>query len=291
MFDRREVSKALSRSATASVLEILDGNSDASPRRARVIGVTGAPGAGKSSLIGRLVAARLQRIKTVAIVAIDPTSPRSDGSFLGDRVRLSALAEDPRVFIRSLPSRTSEDGLTDNVSEIIETLDRFGFDEIVIETVGAGQATHGVHVLADATILVLNPGGGDHIQAMKAGIMETADIYVVAKSDLPGADRVVADVLGVSRHDRQGRAPPVIQVRQDQQDGIAELDEAVVRRLAQRRPDDGAAEHSRARRQLRVRKLAQRRLAEAIAAMPDSAWEKPLRASYDELMRRIADGS
>jgi LAO/AO transport system kinase len=288
MFDRRQLSKALSRMAAASVEDILREAGDPAERHIRVIGVTGSPGAGKSTLIGRLAQARLAHSSSLAIVAIDPTSPKSDGSLLGDRIRMGALSEDPRVFIRSLPSRSAEDGLTDNVSELVATLDRFGFDEVIIETVGAGQTAYGVRAVADAEILVLTPGAGDYVQAMKAGIMETADIYAVNKADLPGADRMAGELLGVIPHDGNGRQRAVVMVQQDAAEGFKELDDLLERHFAFPITAERRDELRQARRRFRVRKLLLRRVSEVLAEAPAGLWEQPLTTAYDHLLRVLS---
>jgi LAO/AO transport system kinase len=287
MIDRRQLSKTLSRIAAASIDDILADAGDDTGRRARVIGVTGSPGSGKSTLIGKLAAARLARAASLAIIAIDPTSPRSDGSLLGDRIRMGALSEDPRVFIRSLPSRAAEDGLTDNVAEIVTTLDRFGFDEVIIETVGAGQTAYGVRAVADVEILVLSPGAGDYVQAMKAGIMETADIYVVNKADQAGAERMAGELLGVLAHNSAGPPPTVLQVRQDEAAGVARLDEVLERHFDPGLDPAEVERREASRRKFRVRKLLQRRLHEVLAAMPDATWLEPVPAAYARVLARL----
>src|SRR5690606_35670836 len=155
--------------------------------RALRIGVTGPPGAGKSTLIAALTRYRLKRAGCIAIIAIDPSSPNTHGSILGDRIRMDCLVDDSRVYIRSLASRSANDGLTENLPEILGVLDDFGFDEIILETVGVGQSEFAVRDLVDVELLVMAPGAGDQIQAMKAGIVETADICIVNKADQPGA--------------------------------------------------------------------------------------------------------
>lgn len=288
MFDRRLVSKALSKVAAASVEEILSEALEDVARRVRVVGITGAPGAGKSTLIGRLAARRLGKCDSLAIVAIDPTSPHSDGSLLGDRIRMGAVSEDPRVFIRSLPSRTAEDGLTENIAEIIATLDRFDFGEAFVETVGAGQTAYGVRSLADVSLLVLTPGAGDYVQAMKAGIMETADVYVVNKSDLPGADRVVAELLGVLRHGAAGVPPPVIQVRADADAGVDEVDAALDWHFAACADPARRAQAECVRRKYRIHKLLQRRLHEVLNSVPTDVWNEPIRAGFGRVLQELA---
>lgn len=158
--------------------------------RAHLIGVTGAPGTGKSSLVNSL--ARHYRLQAeprrVAIVAVDPSSPFTGGAILGDRVRMRDLSGDPGVFIRSMASRGSLGGLAHTTARVVQALDAAGFDVIMIETVGAGQAEVNIARLAHTTLVVEAPGLGDDIQAIKAGILEIADILVVNKADLPGAD-------------------------------------------------------------------------------------------------------
>lgn len=157
--------------------------------RAHRVGVTGAPGTGKSSLVNRLtVYIRANLHKTVAVVAVDPSSPFSGGAILGDRVRMRDLAGDPGVFIRSMASRGALGGLALTTAQIVQVFDAVGYDYVLVETVGAGQAEIEIAHLAHTTIVVEAPGFGDDIQAIKAGIMEIADILVVNKADLPGVE-------------------------------------------------------------------------------------------------------
>ncbi len=285
-FDRRAASKAISRLAAASVAEILAGTRPEPTCSGGVIGVTGPPGAGKSTLIGRLAALRLEQVAPVAILAIDPTSPYSQGSILGDRIRMDRLSEDPRVFIRSLPSRASDDGLTDNLCEMLDALAEFGFRETFVETVGVGQSAYGVRVLADVEVLVLTPGAGDYVQAMKAGIMETADIFVVNKAELPGTDRLVQDILGLPRRGRIGE-PPVIRVRVDQADGVEALSRAIDGFAAAGVAAAERARVRRRRRQYQVQRLVQRAVHAAVAASPEPLWEAPLPEIYDRLVAQL----
>jgi LAO/AO transport system kinase len=172
---------------------------------ARRIGITGPPGAGKSTLTECLVEAYRERNLTVAVVAVDPTSPFTGGALLGDRIRMESITLDEGVFIRSMATRGSLGGLAMTTREVCDVLDAAGFDRILIETVGVGQSELDVAGMADSSVLVLVPESGDGIQTLKSGIMEIADVFVVNKADRPGADRLRQEIeitLGI----RQGHA-------------------------------------------------------------------------------------
>jgi LAO/AO transport system kinase len=162
--------------------------------RARRIGITGPPGAGKSTLTTRLVSEYRAAGKRVGVIAVDPTSPFTGGALLGDRVRMESVALDPGVYIRSLATRGSLGGISSATRSVADVLDAFGFDRIIIETVGVGQSELEVARAADTTVVILVPESGDSIQALKAGLMEIADIFVVNKADRPGAERVRNDI-------------------------------------------------------------------------------------------------
>ena len=164
--------------------------------RARRIGLTGPPGAGKSTLAQGLIRAFRKEGLSVGVVAVDPTSPFTGGALLGDRIRMEEAA-DPQVFIRSMATRGSIGGLATTTEEVADLLDAFGFDRILIETVGVGQTELDIAATADTTVLVLVPESGDSIQTLKAGVMEVADLYVINKSDRPGADALRRDVEGM----------------------------------------------------------------------------------------------
>lgn len=165
------------------------------PRTGRgyILGVTGSPGAGKSSLVDRLVGEIRKRNETVGVVAVDPTSPFTGGAILGDRIRMNEHALDKGVFIRSMGTRGSLGGLSKTTKEVVKVMDAFGMDWIIIETVGVGQAELDIMYIADTTVVVLTPGAGDSIQSIKAGIMEIADVFAINKADMPGADRVASE--------------------------------------------------------------------------------------------------
>jgi len=173
--------------------------------RAHRIGITGPPGAGKSTLTAQLTLRYRARDERVGIVAIDPTSPFTGGALLGDRIRMGNVALDPGVFIRSMATRGSLGGLAITSKEVADLLDAFGFDRVLTETVGVGQSELEIAETADSTVVVLVPESGDSIQAMKAGLMEIADIFVVNKADRPGADKL-AQELETMLHMRTGEA-------------------------------------------------------------------------------------
>jgi LAO/AO transport system kinase len=169
------------------------------------VGLTGPPGAGKSSLLAELARVYRGREERLGVVAVDPTSPYSGGALLGDRIRMSELATDPGIFIRSMASRGSSGGLATTTKEVLDLMDAFGFDRILVETVGVGQTELEITAAADTVVVVLVPESGDAIQAMKAGLMEIADVFVVNKADRPGSARLVREIKQ-SLHLRAGRA-------------------------------------------------------------------------------------
>ncbi len=162
--------------------------------RAQVLGITGPPGAGKSTLVGEFVRFARAAGKTVAVIAVDPVSPLTGGSLLGDRIRLSEHFNDPGVFIRSLSTRGKLGGLSQATREAVHLADAFGFDFVVVETVGVGQSEVDIRSLADVSIVVLVPESGDDIQTLKAGLMEIGDIFLVNKGDREGADRLLTEL-------------------------------------------------------------------------------------------------
>src|SRR5215468_8874955 len=173
--------------------------------QAHIVGVTGAPGAGKSTLVTHLVRELRKRERKVGVVAVDPSSPFSGGALLGDRIRMMELAGDPQVFIRSMASRGSLGGLSASTRDVVRAMDAAGYDLVIIETVGTGQAEVEVMRTAQTVLVVVAPGMGDDIQAIKAGILEIADIFVVSKMDKPGSDQTVAELAMLLSLDPQRR--------------------------------------------------------------------------------------
>lgn len=197
---------------------------------AHVIGITGPPGAGKSTLINKLIGRYRATGKTVAVLAIDPSSPFSGGAVLGDRIRMTDHHKDPGVYIRSLSTRGMHGGLSRAAREIVKLLDAFGHDVVIIETVGVGQTELAVMDLADTTVVVTVPEGGDGIQVMKAGLNEIADIFVVNKADRDGADRVKAELeLNVHLRQTEGWRPPVLMAEAVNAKGLEPLIQALDR--------------------------------------------------------------
>lgn len=193
-----------------------------------ILGITGSPGAGKSSLVDSLIRTIRAEGKTVGIIAVDPSSPFTGGALLGDRIRMQEHALDPGVFIRSMGTRGSLGGLAHTTRDALRVLDAMGIDILLVETVGVGQSELDIMNVADTTVVVLTPGAGDHIQTIKAGIMEIADVFAVNKGDLPGADKVVTEVEGMlDLGCHTGWRPPVVKTSNLKQQGIQDLWEAI----------------------------------------------------------------
>jgi LAO/AO transport system kinase len=201
--------------------------------RARIIGLTGAPGSGKSTLVDQLAREYRKQDKTVGIIAVDPTSPYTGGAILGDRIRMQTHHADSGIYIRSMATRGFLGGLARTTADVATVLDASGKDLVMVETVGVGQDEIDIVRLADITIVILVPGMGDDVQTIKAGIMEIADIFVINKSDREGAERVEREIRTMQtlsvRHDDKKNAwtPPIIKTVAVEGKGIAELAAAI----------------------------------------------------------------
>lgn len=220
--------------------------------RAQVIGVTGAPGTGKSTLVSELAKAYRRAAKTVGIIAVDPTSPFTGGAILGDRIRMRDLSGDDGVFIRSMATRGSLGGLARATDEVVAVVDAAGFDVIMIETVGAGQSEVDIARLAHTTLVVEAPGLGDDVQAIKAGILEIADVLVLNKADLPGAEVATRALRGMLMLAHTQWDVPICETIAAEGKGIDEVIAAIERHRNYLLQSDGMIqrERDRVRRQL-----------------------------------------
>lgn len=253
---------------------------------AHIIGVTGAPGAGKSTLVTHMVRELRRRDRKVGVVAVDPTSPFTGGAILGDRIRMMELAGDPNVFIRSMASRGSLGGLSASTRDVVRAMDAAGYDPIVIETVGTGQVEVEVMRAAHTVLVVSAPGMGDEVQAIKAGILEIADIFVVSKADKPGADQTVAELamllsLDLNRRLHDKSKPywriPVLKTSAIKDQGITQLVDAIERHRQYLLESGMLA--NRAQRQVRseVESLVLHAVMNALRAeVTDDQWQKML---------------
>lgn len=264
--DRRAVARAISMVEAGSPdLPELSRAIYPATGRAHIVGLTGAPGAGKSTLTQQLIQEARARGRTVAVLAIDPTSPFTGGALLGDRLRMQSHATDPGVFIRSMATRGHLGGLALAAPEAIRVLDASGRDLVIIETVGVGQIEVEVAKATDTTLVVVNPGWGDSIQVAKAGILEIADIFVVNKADRDGADRAVRDLetmVGMSSAD--GWRIPVVATSAIEQEGIVGLFEEIEHHRLAVTGSGGLSQRRRARLIAEVREIAAQSLSRRV---------------------------
>ena len=278
--DRRAVARAI------SLIE--DGDPAAAPLMAAlwphaggaaVVGITGPPGVGKSTLVGALVGAIRRVGRTVAVVAVDPSSPFTQGAVLGDRVRLVEHDTDEGVFFRSMGSRGRLGGIAEATALAAAVLGAAGFDVVLVETVGAGQSDIRIADLADVVVLALQPGSGDSVQAIKAGVMEIPDVLAMTKCDLPGADALRAELRLALSIDPE-RAPLLVEVSATTGQGVTELWDAVERVQGALGPDGIAARRRSGAEREAIAIVAARAGARARAAVAD---DPEVRAAIDRL--------
>ncbi len=283
--ERRAVARALTRVEDGSEQQLREVVAAIHPAtgRAQLVGITGSPGVGKSTLTSRLVSSWRATGRTVAVLAVDPSSPFSGGALLGDRVRMQDHALDDGVFIRSMASRGHLGGLSWATPQALLVLDAAGFDVVIVETVGVGQAEVEIAAVADTTVVALAPGMGDAIQAAKAGILEVADVFCVNKADRDGADRTVRelrDMQALAAHD-DGWVAPIRKTIASTGEGVDELRQAIDDHHAWLE-SSGALEQRRLdRARLQLRELALGEVRRRFAAAEDGQ-------RIEELARRTA---
>lgn len=253
--------------------------------KAHIIGVTGIPGAGKSTLISKLITEFRRRGNRVAVVAIDPSSPLSGGALLGDRLRMQEKAEDPGVFIRSVSTRGLRGGLSLAALSMVEVLDALGYDKVIIETVGVGQAETDIMNAVHTVVVVTMPGVGDDIQALKAGVMEIGNIYVLNKSDLPGAQEAFEYIsFALSKGELGQRtgdwSPRLIRASAVMGSGVEDVANVIDEHISYLRSNGLVYEKVAARRLTLVRLMAERMIADSV--------ERALQVKINDLKERVA---
>lgn len=246
------------------------------------IGVTGPPGAGKSTLVDQLTKHYRKQGKKIGVIAIDPTSPFTGGALLGDRIRMGDLATDPGVFIRSMATRGSLGGLSERSQEVADLMDGFGFDIVILETVGVGQSELDIVEAADTTIVVLVPESGDSIQAMKAGLMEIADVFVLNKSDRSGADRFLMELESILdfADEKKKWKPPIVRTVAHSGEGIIELHDQITNHLNFLKTTDILQTKKKKRIEIYIRRIIKERLLERF-------WQPEIAAQFHSDLDKI----
>jgi LAO/AO transport system kinase len=286
------------RAALARALSAVESGGDEAARvlraiypklgRARVVGFTGAPGAGKSTLVNAYIGELRRRNQRVGVIAVDPSSPLTGGAILGDRIRMTGHSGDEGVFVRSLASGGHLGGLSRTACRAIDVMDASGCDEVVVETVGAGQSEVEIAGIAETKVLVTAPGLGDEIQALKAGILEIADVIVVNKSDLPGARKAAHQLEAMLGFGAEGDGKawhaPVLRTAAVRGEGVAALADAIARHAAWLRRE-GSPSHGRLDAKARVRRLLANLAAEEIRAAIVHADSRSLDELCDSLLK------
>jgi len=253
--------------------------------RAYRVGITGPPGAGKSTMVSRLVQEARKAGRQVGVIAVDPTSPFTGGALLGDRIRMQDIGGDPGVFMRSMATRGSLGGLAAAATDVADVMDAFGMDLIVTETVGVGQCELDIAEACYTTVVVLVPESGDSVQAMKAGLMEIADILVMNKSDRDGADRMAREIRAMleMRGERNGWEPPVLQAKASFGEGIAEVYGEILKHSEYLAGSGRLEKHRRTNVEHTIKDLIEERLHEDF-------WNEDVAALLGAAVRDVMDG-
>lgn len=260
--------------AGATLLSAVRGQGDA-----HIVGITGSPGSGKSTLSDALILAARAQDKRVAVLAVDPSSPYSGGAILGDRIRMMRHHQDKNVFVRSMATRGQLGGLAAATLQVTALLEAFGFDLVLLETVGVGQSEVDIVHAADTTVLVLTPGQGDGVQAFKAGIMEIADVFVVNKSDQPGSGRLKREIkaaLELAMPEAGAWQPPVLETVASDGQGVTELLETLAAHRGGLEASGGLERARRERVRFEVSALLAERLRRLVQRMEPSRLEAVL---------------
>jgi len=285
---RAELARELSRVSRLNFQQLLA--QELSPKsKSQRIGFTGPPGVGKSTLIANWAERRLARNRSVGVLAVDPSSPISQGAILGDRIRMDSLDCRENFYMRSVASTRVQDGLCHNALGLLEVFDRFGFDDSVLETVGVGQTEYSIRILVDTVVLALLPNSGDIIQAMKSGIIEVADIYVVNKSDLPGADMLVKELENILsfRQDSSSWRPQVVQVSSVESTGLEVLDALIQEHFDWQQANVDPYQVERRRQEYRLGALINYQLQEFIQSNRMNK-DGDLVEAYSQLVKRLS---